>query len=578
MVARRIDGPVGITGTPSWDGRYLSTEDWRTGDLAVFDLVTGQIRRLTDKGSWAENANEFVINSTMSPNGKQVAYTWVNYGTRGEPYNLRVIALAKGAKPRILYHNDEVEWIKASDWSPDGKHVLALLSRKDLGHLIALVSIADGSMRVLKTFDWRYPANAGFSPDGQWIVYDFPPAEDSLERDIFVLAVDGSHEFHLVEHPADDSVLGWAPDGKAVLFASDRQGSRDAWLIHISKGKPGQAPEVVKKGIGSIQPMGFTRSGSFYYGVTATANDVYVATLDPATGELLGPAKKISQRFEGNNISPDWSPDGKYLAYAYQRRGGGGGVTPSSSWSLLIYSLATGEERELPLGLTNVSNLTLRWSPDGRSLLAPGRDRKGRKGIYRIDAQTGEITRLVLVDTNLAAWSSHGKAIFYPRRDRAAGITRIMKRDLEAGWEKELLVWESRQGEIAYVRGLAASPDGQHLAFCGPGGLLKVVPTSGGQPRRLYFAKRGGPCSIAWMPDSRHLLFSSLGGGQNNLLRISLEGGDPQKLGLEMPRMGQRGLSVHPDGRRLAFHASSGDGTTEVWVMENFLPELSSTQ
>jgi len=42
--------------------------------------------------------------------------------------------------------------------------------------------------------------------------------------------------------------------------------------------------------------------------------------------------------------------------------------------------------------------------------------------------------------------------------------------------------------------------------------------------------------------------------------------------------MGQRGLSVHPDGRRLAFHASSGDGTTEVWVMENFLPELSSTQ
>jgi len=59
---------------------------------------------------------------------------------------------------------------------------------------------------------------------------------------------------------------------------------------------------------------------------------------------------------------------------------------------------------------------------------------------------------------------------------------------------------------------------------------------------------------------------------------ISLEGGEPQEVGLEMNLMGQRGVSLHPASRRLAFHAVSGLGPrVEVWVMENFLPELEVT-
>ena len=42
-----------------------------------------------------------------------------------------------------------------------------------------------------------------------------------------------------------------------------------------------------------------------------------------------------------------------------------------------------------------------------------------------------------------------------------------------------------------------------------------------------------------------------------------------------MNLLGQRGVSMHPDGRRLPFHAVLGLGPRfEVWVMENFLPEL----
>ncbi len=45
-------------------------------------------------------------------------------------------------------------------------------------------------------------------------------------------------------------------------------------------------------------------------------------------------------------------------------------------------------------------------------------------------------------------------------------------------------------------------------------------------------------------------------------------------LGLSMERLGRKGLSVHPGGRRIACNASTGAlSSNEVWVMENFLRE-----
>jgi len=194
--------------------------------------------------------------------------------------------------------------------------------------------------------------------------------------------------------------------------------------------------------------------------------------------------------------------------------------------------------------------------------------------VYRIDAQSGDITRLFLSDTNVAAWSGDGKAVFYQDRASHGETTRIMKRELETGRDTELLFWRGGDEAPAYIRGMATSPDGRHLAFCFPGGLLKVMPTSGGNARTLFAGDGGGPCRIAWMPDGSQLLFSHGSASGTVVSLISLEGGEPQKVGLEMTRFGHEGVSMHPDGRRLAFHATSGPPLSEVWVMENFLPEL----
>ena len=577
MTARRVwagpevdnDGPF----APSPDGRYLSYTNWETGDLMVRDIATGEKRRLTNKGSWRDSP-DYAYRSTFSPDGRLLAYGWCCSGNRWELRLISVDGGPEGAKPRVIYSNEDVPYLQPTDWSSDGKHILTTVHRKDRTNQLVLISAADGSVRVLKTLDWRWPSGR-FSPDGRYIAYDFPPKEDSPDRDIFVLATDGSRETPLVEHPGNDYVLGWAPDGKRILFASERTGSLGAWVIPVAEGRSQGPPELVKGDIGRVSPLGFTRKGAFYYGLHTGMQDVYIATLDMATGKIVAPPTPASQRFMGANSSAAWSPDGRSLAYLSGRDYSGPLYGPRV---ICIRSLETGLERQLSANLsTFFTPIRLRWSPDGRSLLASAEDNKGRPGLYRIDAQTGEVAPVVQGSLRFpgGVWSNDGKAIFYVGRASTSETFDIRVRDLETGREKELY----RPASRSHLNNLALSPDGRWLAFgahaqgAWEAAALLVMPAAGGdarevlkvQPEKESFTE-GSITAVEWTRDGSQLLFSR----NSELWRIPLEGGPPQKFGLAtVPRMAS--LSVHPDGRRIALTA--GEQRDEVWVMENLLPQ-----
>lgn len=568
---------VDTTGSVSPDGRFLSYVDWSTGDLAIHDLKTGEGRHLTNKGFWLDSS-EFAVFSTISPCGTQVAYAWFN---KDGFWELRVIGV-DGSGPRVLYRNRELRWLGPKEWSPDGKQILATIWRKDRSAQMALVSLDDGALRVLKTFGWPHSGTMSFSPDGRYIAYDYPPQEDSRGPDIFLLSIDGSREIALVQHPARDVLLGWAPDGKRILFASDRMGTVDAWAIQVAAGKLQGDPELVKTDIGpNVVALGFTRKGSYYYGVESWVNDVYVATLDPATDEFQNSRKLVSH--VAPDTSADWSPDGQYLVYVSPQ----GPPPPGSavySWVLLIRSVETGKERQLPLRIRRFHAFQPRWSPDGHSLLAQGRNYKGRAGLYRIDAQTGEVTPIVQTRTacppDCIEWptgSPDGK-FFFTRWTTKGPERTIVVRNLETGGEKEL----QRVASPIGVGVLTVSPDSQWLAFLREdlekGTMaLKVMPTAGGESREL--ARVRPPqriAALAWMPDSRHIVYATRTTGEERkfeLWQIATEGGQPQHLGLVMQGIRPYGLSIHPDGRRIAFTAGRPP-REEVWVLENFLPAL----
>ena len=554
MVIRRVAATAPVDGSSglSSDGRYVSHVDYaRTGNLVLTDLTTSETRALTGKTSWLES-DEMAESSAFSPDDTQIAYVWF---TTAGGYDLRVVG-ADGSQPRVLYSDDETGYIPFVEWSPDSKSLLMVLNRGDNTHQLALLPLAGGRPRVLKTFDWRAPGKARFSPDGRYVAYDFPPQKDAPERDIFALAVDGSREVPLVQHPANDFVLGWTPDGQRLLFGSDRSGPIGAWSVPVVDGGPVATPELFRPDLGSGWPIRVTPTGAYYYGLSVTMNDIYTATLDATLSAIVEPPAQAAQRFVGANKWPEWSPDGRQLAYVSQTTSGTHGSGPQT---LAIESLDSGTRRELMPKLTFFSRL--RWAPDGGSLLTNARDDQNRGGLFRIDVQSGDAVMLVRSQglPRQSAWFRDGKAILY--WDVGSGPDApIIKRDLESGAEQPV----HRGGDFAL------SPDNRWLIVTQEAtqqkpSVLRLVPLGGGVARDLI---EGGTGSFTWAPDSRHgLCIRSREGRPTELWRFSIDGSPPRRL-LVLDGMSE--VRINPDGRRIAF--SVGKGIAELWVMENFLP------
>jgi len=561
------------------DGRYLVFRDGE--DLGVHDSRTGEDRRL------AGTPGRLPESPVMSPDGRQLAY--VSHSSEDAELRLRDL---NGSRPRVLVSNPEVPRLRPFAWSPDGKQILTLFQRKDGTNQIVLVSAADGSVQVLKSLEWRWPYLMSFSPDGRYIAYDSPTRRGFPERDIFVLATDGSRESLLVAHSADDVRPLWTPDGNAIVFASDRSGTLDLWLIPVAQGAAQGSPTLIKENVGNMYPLRLTTDGNYYYRIRTGRGGVSVATLDSATGQPLEAPALVSDRFRGGSMLPEWSPDGHHLAYL-SRPGGPGSREPYEF--ITIRSLETGQERELTPELAFLQDTRLRWSPDGGSFLVSGEDNDGHRGLYQINAQTGDVTPIVVTSGEHppesranrwhAAWSLDGKAIFYVY-DEDGNSCEIRIRDMETGEERLLY----RPDSPVHLSNLELSPDGRRLAFGSgfdtPGPWyhfaaerVLVMPASGGVAREVLTLDQDTEgyetYSFTWTRDGSHLLFAkrvSQPTIPSELWRVSAEGGEPESLGLVM--WGRGGVRAHPDGQRITF-IGVPDRKQELWVMENFLPQPS---
>ena len=559
-----------ISGAPSPDGKYLCFTDWSTGDLAVRDLGSGKNRRLTNKGPW-EQSSEEVDSSLWSPDGTQIAYEWETDGN--QRLELRVIGL-EGSGLRTLYRAGEDEWATLYGWSPDGKHILALLPRNQL----SLISLADGAKTNLKSLEAE-STGAQFSPDGRYIVFDAPQAGDPLRRDIYTLSVAEKREMPLVAHAADDRVLGWAPDGQAVLFGSDRTGSQAFWAIPVADGKAQGTAQMIRPVSSRTKPLGFSRDGRFFYGESKAASDVYSVRLDATTGKVLGPPERLIDRFEGFNLSPSYSPNGEQLAYCSWRgsyRPAAGGPVGMLGNVLCIRSMATGEEQEFStafrrLGITSISGP--RWAPDGKSILIYGfaKPAGGYGGIYVVDLQRGVATEVTYSNKDIrvggAQWLSEGKTIVFSRFDWKKGLIHFVARNLETGGERVV-----REFPESARPDLAISPDYQRLCLStveSGGRVFWIMSPAGGEPWRLHGAA-GGMFRSTWAADARHILYTMRTAERRwQLWRLSIDGREPELLGLLSDSSGMVAhLSASPDGQCIAFSRAQPGGA-EVWVMEN---------
>jgi Tol biopolymer transport system component len=383
-----------------------------------------------------------------------------------------------------------------------------------------------------------------------------------------VISIDGQHEIPLVQHPANDVYPAWAPDGTWILFASDRTGSLGLWGIPVRDGTARGPAQPVKQDVGSrITPLGFTRDGRFYYGLQTGMTDVFTAPFDFRAGKLLAEPKRATERFVGSNVSPDWSPDGRRLAWVSHR-----GLAWMNSGVLCIRDLATGEERDLSPRLSFF--LSPRWSPDGRSILLLGMDAKRRPGLFRVDVESGLTKPLVPLEGGVfpaaLEWARDGKAVVF-RRARPGSPARIVLRELETGHEEEIY----RPPAGVQVHSFSLSPDGRSVVFRSYDEAtkvtsLEVVSTAGGAPHEIVRAAKDetipGYTPLVWSPDGSQILFTRGRDLTFGLWLVPAKGGEAREVGLTREFL--RGVRLCPDGQQIAF-AAGQPSAPEVWVMEN---------
>jgi Tol biopolymer transport system component len=381
--------------------------------------------------------------------------------------------------------------------------------------------------------------------------------EDDGAQDIVLMDIETKRQTPLVTGPSNDSPVGWTPDGRYFLFASERN-PKGIWAQAVSNRKPQGPPTLVKANVeGSA--VGLTRSGELYLGRRTFSEDVEVAPVDLGAGKVTGKPIQIKSAAERTWL-PAWSADGRSLAYVLVKNGAENTVG--------IRSILTGIERELHLGSTLDRVRSLSWAPDGSFLVGWGRDLKGRYGIYRINANDGHVSPLVLRDPPLVRrffWSKDGQKMYY----FASPATLY---EHEGDTDRAFMQWNESLGSLSpdmlWTALLNTDPSGSRA--------LVIRPMTGGEPRELLRFEQPNQYdfSTQWAPDGRAVLVMKTRGDEKEVLFVPIDGTAPRKLDFDLKRIAEDfpWFTLSPDGRHIAYMV--GDNKLEVWVMENLLSSL----
>jgi Tol biopolymer transport system component len=532
-----IDG----AGSPSWDGRFVPYRN-NDAELMLFQTDTGQSLRVLGR---PEDVRRNFLNFIASPDGSQIAYMLEKAEGGGE---LRVLN-SDGSGERVLFADPKYTYYNPRSWSRDGRWIAAALWETDDVRAIALIDAKDGSHRVLYRSNTP-PTNAQISPDGKYVAYN-------EKNDVYAVPTAGGAPLGAAVGSPRDTLVGWAPDGRLV-FSSDRAGTRDLWGVTLQDGRADE-PQLLWKDL-NMTPLGITKQGDLYYSRSTLQSDLYAAELQ-GDGLVSDPVLLPKTRYRGKSRAPDYSRDGKALAYLTNADAGPG-------LAIRIRTLENGEEREIPIGQTRVDQI--RWYPDGTSILVQGGWTKPRMGLYKIwidrrdqdgKAESEPVVEGMDLHQSLnPTFSPDGSKLYFNFLE-GPNRTALIQMDVATGRRSKLVA-----PSVGVLRLFSLSPDGKRIAYdVGPPGVLRdqlfVRDVAGGEARLLRDAElvrsNGG---LIWA-DDRSLVFHSMdsrGIRVDQLIRVPLDGRPSTPLARTGVVMR---MAIHPDGRRVIWEA-------QTWNME----------
>jgi TolB protein len=233
----------------------ITEEDQNRHELYVMDLESGEAQRLTtNEASDAE--------PSWSPDGKRILFVRADYwGTDQVETSLRVID-ADGSGEETLVQEKRLVFLGSPAWSPRGERIAysrASFAGKSL-ELTLHVMHSDGT-GVMQVADQA--AQPAWSPDGKRIAFVsiadrqgetcFHDCDPSGE--IYVADANGEHAKRLTNSKANDTSPAWSPDGKQIVFSSDRSNPQDHEIeLYVMPASGGHPKRVTRNEVWDLDP------------------------------------------------------------------------------------------------------------------------------------------------------------------------------------------------------------------------------------------------------------------------------------------------------------------------------------
>ena len=210
------------------------------------------------------------------------------------------------------------------------------------------------------------------SPDGKTIAFDFL-------GDIYLMPITGGAAKQFTSGMAFDTHPRFSPDGKNILFISDRTGSDNVWYFSVDKK---DSTQVTSEKVDNVQAAEWTPDGNYIVASQGRRNlKLHLYHKDGGGGAQL-----IDKPENLKTVEPAFGNDGRYIWYS-RRTSAWNYNAQLPQYQIAVYDRETGESDTKTNRYGSAFVPTL--SPDGKWLVYGSRYNE-HTGLILRDLKTGE--------------------------------------------------------------------------------------------------------------------------------------------------------------------------------------------